>query len=179
MKKNVYKISIVAIIACLSLTLFGISYAYFGGGTTDDSQQSIEVSTAKIEVTYTDCANGKKSDCANITANLAPGESVTKTFRLENTGTYQAEYNVVIASSTNTFLGEELVYSLTTYSGSTLVGETPLPYGSRTNIPLYSGELNVGASQEFKLTFTFKNPESGNNESNLNGQFTARLGVTN
>ena len=179
MKKNVFKISIVAIVACLSLTLFGISYAYFGGGTNDDSEQSIDVTTAKMEITYTDCANSKKSDCANITANLAPGESVTKTFRLENTGTYQAEYNVVIAASTNTFLGEELVYELTSMNGTKLVNETPLPYGSRTNIPLYSGELSVGASEEFKLTFTFKNPESGNNESNLNGQFTARLGVVN
>ena len=162
MKKNYFsdfKI-IFSIAMFLSIIIIGsVSYAYFVGNASNDNNQNLNTDTASLALTYTDCATSVQSDCANISRQLAPGESVTKTFKVTNTGTLAASYYVKLSNVTNTFVNGELVYSLSRINNTSLISNEILP-ASGTNYNIFEDTLGVGETKEYRLTILFKNIES-------------------
>ena len=101
---------ILSMIVILLITT--ITYAYYSIFVSNDNAQTSTVTSANISLTYTDCADTNVEDCANITASLKPGDSVTKTFQIENTGTGLASFNLYFTKIKNTFKNNELVYKI-------------------------------------------------------------------
>jgi len=108
-KKNTIKLIIsVTVLICL-LTA---SYGFFLATIDNTNKQNMSVETARLQLEYTDCGTNTQSDCANISKNLKPGESVTKTFKVKNTGTLSTTFSINFAELLNTFTNDELVYTI-------------------------------------------------------------------
>ena len=170
------KVIFISIAVLSIITIGSVSYAYFVGNASNDNNQNLNTDTASLALTYTDCATSVQSDCANISRQLAPGESVTKTFKVTNTGTLAASYYVKISNVTNTFVNGELVYSLSRINNTSLISNEILP-ASGTNYNIFEDTLGVGETKEYRLTILFKNIESGNSESNKGATFSLKVGI--
>lgn len=173
-----YKVITILLIGFIVAYISSISYAYFSVEPDNTKNQSITESAGSMKVTYTDCANSRNSDCAYIDQEMTMGSSITKSFRVENTGTLTTSYYIRFETLQNSFVNNELTYIFSTLGGTTLVQETPLPYGSQTNVNVYRDTLAPGASKEYKFVFKFLDISSGNNESNTTASFTVKLGIT-
>lgn len=178
MKKKIFnnKIFFLAITFLSIIVIGSVSYAYYTGSTSNDNNQNLNTDTASLSLTYTDCATSVQSDCANISRELSPGESVTKTFKVTNTGTLEASYYVKLSNVTNTFVNGELVYSLNRLNNTSLITNEILP-ASSTNYNIFEDTLGVGETKEYRLTILFKNMESGNSESNKGATFSLKVGI--
>lgn len=172
-----YKVLAVLVFGIVVIYISGLSYAYFSVDVSNENNQSITESTGSMKLTYTDCANSRNSDCAVINEEMDLGSSITKSFRVENTGTLSSSYYIRFESVDSTFVNNELTYTLSTLGGTTLVAETPLPYGTYTNVNLYQDTLAPGASKEYKIVMKFLDISSGNNESNSSAAFTIKMGI--
>ena len=103
MKNNKKKIVIIVVaillLGCVGLT---ISFAYFTARSTGTSNDNV-VTSGVMELTFTD------GPAITGNNNMAPGDSVTKTFTVRNTGTVYAYYNLYLNEVVNKFKNEELV----------------------------------------------------------------------
>lgn len=172
-----YKVITILLIGFIVAYISSISYAYFSVEPNNANNQSIKESAGTMVLTYTDCANSRNSDCAYINQEMAMGSTVTKSFRVENTGTLTASFYIKFESIENSFVDNELTYFLSTLGGTTLVTETPLPYGSHTNVNIYKDTLPPGSSKEYKIVLKFIDISSGNNESNATASYTVKMGL--
>ena len=179
MKKKLFNNKIFFLtIAFLSIIVIGsVSYAYYTGNPSNDNNQNLDTDTASLSLTYTDCATSVQSDCANISRELSPGESVTKTFRVTNTGTLEASYFIKFSDVSNTFVNNELVYSLSRTNNTLLINEGIIP-SSSNGVTIFEDSLGVGESKEYRLTILFKNIESGNSNNNKGATFSLKVGIT-
>ena len=111
-KKNEKKVIIEIVISFILLLLFiGVAYSYYVFTATQNSNE-IGVSAGRIAIEYKDCIEENQEDCADISASLKPGEYITKTFSIENIGTGTLEYDLNFSSILNTFLNDDLIYTL-------------------------------------------------------------------
>lgn len=172
-----YKVLAVLVFGIVAIYISGLSYAYFSVEGDNNSNQSIYESTGSMKLTYTDCANSRNSDCAIINQEMDLGSTITKSFRVENTGTLSSSFYIRFETIDNTFVDNELTYTLSTLGGTTLVAETPLPYGSHTNVNLYRDTLAPGVAKEYKIVMKFLDIASGNNESNSSAAYTVKMGI--
>ena len=172
-----YKVLAVLVFGIVVIYISGLSYAYFSVEANNTNNHSITESTASMKLTYTDCANSRNSDCAYIDQEIAMGTSMTKSFRVENTGSLNTAFYIRFESLDNTFVNNELTYTLSTLGGTTLVPETPVPYGSYTNINLYRDTLAPGVAKEYKIVIKFLDISTGNNESNSSAAYTIKMGI--
>ena len=100
------KILIGIIIAFVFIASISFTYAYFSIGIAEQNPNDQVVTTGTLELTYT--------DGPEISMNRAfPGDTITKTFKVENTGTLDVFYKVDWKSYENEILNEELRLSLT------------------------------------------------------------------
>lgn len=86
MKNNIIKLSIIIIISLFTLAVIGFSYAYFSTEITGEGKY-VTLDTATLKLKYTD----------NTVLSLfytLPGDSITKTFTVENIGTKKVSYNI-------------------------------------------------------------------------------------
>lgn len=175
-KNTIKLISIVTIILLIGI----FAYGYLEGiDLLPYRKQNLGTRSARLELTYTDCASNKKEDCAEINAGLEPGESVTKTFEVKNTGTASLYYSLYFQEMKNTFKNDELVYKIERDDGTEVIPETPMPYFEtvqqsylvKGDIPIERGELHT-----YRLTITFLDKDY-NQEENLDAEFSLKLGI--
>lgn len=173
-KKTIYTTIISSI-----LLLFLVSIAFYLTSLSNSNKETVKANTSTISITYTDCASTKQSDCTNINKNLKPGESVSKSFKIQNTGTVPANYKVIFKELTNTFLNNELVYKVVDLNDNVVQGETPVPYASnmKQNINLFLGTILANETKEFKVVITFKETPD-DQENNKSSSYNIRLGLT-
>lgn len=164
----------IAIVVLIS----GISYSFYTSTIDNSNHHTQDIDTASMTLTYTDCADSNSSDCSNISAQLSPGEYITKAFKVENTGTLSADYNLEFKEINSTFVNSELRYSLETIDGTPLIVDGTIKYGNSNNIYIYSDSLAAGDSKEYKLTIKFFDNYYGNSESNVGATFSIKLGIT-
>lgn len=88
--------SVIIVIALVILTVAG-SYAFYTATLAPTGKNTMGATAAGLELTFTD-----KSATINVD-NLIPGETVTKTFSVQNTGTVAVKFKVVINNVSNTF----------------------------------------------------------------------------
>ncbi len=155
---NKKKILLLAISLLIALSVaFGVSYAFFSFkfSGNDDAKDMI-TTTATLKIDFTD---GKEI----VLDRAYPGDSVTKTFTVKNTGTAKVYYKINWQSFTNTIMNDELTLKLTcTSTSGTCSGVTEEAVYNRVikdNI-----ELNPDETQTYTLTITFVNSSQNQNE---------------
>ena len=107
--KNKKLIIIIAISLLLVLGI-GVTYAWFSTSVIGEGNTQI-VETGTLELIYTD---GPEINLDNV----YPGDTIEKTFSVENTGTLDTAYTINFTKLINTISNDELVYTLECTSGS-------------------------------------------------------------
>ena len=86
-KEYIMKTILVIFVITLSLAVIGFSYAYFSTEITGEGKY-VTLDTANLKLKYTD-------NTVLSLNNTLPGDSITKTFTVENIGTKKVSYNMV------------------------------------------------------------------------------------
>ena len=161
----------------LLITIIGaVSYAYFTTtGTTQ--KQDTSLSMATLSLRFADNDNG-------IDAKLGFGETVTKKFLIENTGTAEASLSLDWNNMVNTYLNGSLTYRLTYSSEEDGVYEEILP---SSNVPTTSTPLTqtmvselsvpVGETYYYNLEITLNDLPDINQSDDLDAIFTTSFDV--
>ncbi len=173
------KKGILLVIALATLLVIGgISFAYTWADKLTNEPLDVLASTATLKLRYNDCANEDVSTCGDITADLAPGESISKTFEVKNVGTLDATYDIYFRELENTFKNSDLVYTLEDLTNDkVIVSERVIPMGTKNNILIKRDLLSpVGSTVRYKLTVTFLNREYDQSE-NMDAEFSLKLKI--
>ena len=179
------RILLAVLLTGVFLIITGITYAYFSLVVSgNDVAETINVSTTKIELIYTD-GNEIKVD------NIEPKWSTTKTITVENTGNEEAYYALGWQKLYNEIQKEELVIRSTcTSSGATggtcsSTDNVAIPQTSEVNAAankvLYPYKENVlilpGEKHTYTVTIEFINYEDKAQNYNQGKRFYGVLGA--
>ena len=175
MNKHLKKETLLTILFAIIL-IATVSFAYFAVSVSNTNNEKINATSSTVSIKYTDCGTNKQSDCANITKNLVPGESVEKTFRVQNTGTVSTGFEVIFKELSNTFVNNELVYKVVDSDNNEIVGETPVPYGTNQGTTIFVSPIATGQTKEYKMIVTFKET-TGDQNANLTATYSIKLGI--
>src|SRR5574344_120968 len=164
MKKR-YQIAL--LLVAVLLIVSGVSYAYFTA-TVSNAGTTTNVTAGTMSIEFTD------GDQVSLDK-AVPGDSVTKTFKVKNTGTLAATYNISLTDLTNTFVDQtDLVYTLTSTNGAN-VSETKIP--NAAGYVVTNQSITPNETQEYSLKITFK--ETNDNQAdNQHKQFGATIKIT-
>ena len=170
-KKMLFGIGIVF----LFLATVGFSYAYFSNAIANKDVKDQVVETGTLKLIYTD---GPQI----IMNNIKPGDTVTKTVYVANTGTLDAVYNLIWQELTNEITNDEMLIKGTcTRMNSTTEAEEGTCEGV-DNTPITSNNIkriiNIEPNiiHKYDLTITFKNIDVDQNY-NQGKKFSGVLGV--
>ena len=170
-KKKQIIISLCSVILLLAI----LSFSYFLISVSNQQNEKVISKTGTMSVVYTDCTESA-NDCANINKDLKPGESVTKTFRVENTGTVSSGFEIIFKSLTNTFVDNELVYEIYDEFDNIIVSEKPVPHGTLEGTTIFSDNVMKNNSKSYKMIVTFKELDKDQN-ANKNASYNIELGI--
>ena len=154
----------------------GISFAYFSLNVIgNDTAKNNSIVTGSLELTFTDTSEISLN-------NMLPGDSVTKTIKVSNTGTKEVAYNVGWTDYTNEITNNELIIegtckrlnSSNTEEGTCNNVSKKSITGSNV-ISNISIEPNI--THEYTLTITFKETNKPQNY-NKNKLFNGKLNIT-
>ena len=168
-RKNKIIISISGIVIVL-LLLLGLTYGFYltriNGNSSD---KSVTVSLANLELTYSDGNGLVESN------NMIPGESITKTFTVENTGNKKViNYLIYLEDVINTFEDKnDLKVTLTCTSNSGTCNGNTLTYPS-SNTVIGVNDIEVKEKQEFSLKVEFLETND-NQDDNQNKKFSGNV----
>ncbi len=168
---------IYTIVIALIITIIGaLSYAYFTTTGTVQKQDT-SLSMATLSLRFADNDNG-------IDAELGFGETVTKKFLIENTGTAEASLSLDWNNMINTYLNGSLTYRLTYSNEEDGVYEEILP---SSNVPTseeaitqtMASELSVpvGETYYYNLEITLNNLLDIDQSDDLDAIFTTSFDV--
>ena len=87
MKNRVMKILMILIIIISVLGVIGFSYAYFSTEVKGEGK-NIVLETGDLKLRYTD-------DSSMSLNNALPGDSIVRTFKVENIGSKKVSYNIL------------------------------------------------------------------------------------
>src|SRR5574344_1689908 len=161
-------ILVVSVMAILIVTI-GASYAYFTATVTGNATATATtINTGTMAITYIDGADVSAT-------NWIPGDSLTKTFSVENTGNVATKYTIYLSELINKF-GDptDLVYTLTSSDGGKNVVETQLPTTSSAIVTDY--DIGVGVKHTYSLKVTFKNKATAQ-DANQNKKFSFKMQI--
>ena len=187
-KKNV----ILAIVLCISITVIGISFAYFTSGVSETGTGGkVDATTAElIDVSY-----DAGSSAINL-QNVIPGATASKNFSVTITPTTsenKATYAIVLNIASNDFEkcdddnydaesnvctrgANEITYQLTSSDGS--VNETGdlTELNGKITLLKETKEVSAQTTYNYTLTLTYVNTGADQNH-NANSTFTSNLNV--
>ena len=175
-RKNMIILTVCAITLMLA-SILG-TYAYFMSNINNDSRQEAEVDTGTMRLRFADNDEG-------INAKLMLGESITKKFTLENTGTLDATVSIEWLDMINTYTEGSLTYTLS-YSETEDGEYTEIV--SSTNVPTSSTEFTstlvpditipVGITYYYNLEVTLNNLSDVDQTEDLNANFFTKFIVS-
>ena len=174
MKEKVITIGGIIFVVLTLAVSAGLTYSFFTAsvGGNEEARETV-VDLAELRLKFTDTQNIQMIDAL-------PGQTVTKTFTVENKGDVEIEYTIDIENLTNTFVNNELVYSLTSTNGGATAKRKAIPTTSGT---LETATIAPGVTQTYTMTVLFKETGSNQNSNmgaifggvlqiNSNGQYT-------
>ena len=174
MKDKVITIGGIIFVVLTLAVSAGLTYSFFTAsvGGNEQARETV-VELAELRLKFTDTQNIQMIDAL-------PGQAVTKTFSVENKGDVEIEYTIDIENLTNTFVNNELVYSLTSTNGGATANRKALPTTEGT---LETATIAPGVTQTYTMTVLFKETGSNQNSNmgaifggvlqiNSNGQYT-------
>lgn len=179
------KILIGIVIGVLLLGVIGFSYSFFTTSIIGTGQENT-VTAGTLKLTYRD---GQ----AITLSNAKPGDFVTKTFTVSNTGTLDTSYSIIYKNIINEITKNELEVSYTctsykdyidsnnkgTVSGTcNSLSNQVVPYSITSADKFLSGDILIPSSitHEYNITFTFKEINDNQNY-NQNKYFYTLLNV--
>src|SRR5574344_1696171 len=160
MKKNkkllIFGIVIVVLVVSISL---GLTYAFFTASVEgNDEAQITEITTGTLKLRLTD------TNILNMD-NAYPGRTESKTFTVENIGSAVASYDILLTDVSTSFIGNDLVYTVTSNNNGGSKTETTLPITDETIIE--NVVIEPGVVQTYTIMITFK--ETGLDQNNNQG----------
>jgi len=163
-KKNNWKKILLIIFLFIVLVLgvaVGYSAAYFTATVINSSTPSDSVvTTANMAIEFTD---GPQVGLENT----VPGNYVTKTFSVKNTGNVDTYYDIYMSDLINTFVDKnDLVFTLTSNTGGASVTETVVPSASTKIVS--NQKLDANAEHYYTLRIDFK--ETNDNQDDNTGK---------
>ena len=167
MKDKVITIGGIIFVVLTLAVSAGLTYSFFTAsvGGNEQARETV-VDLAELRLKFTDTQNIQMLDAL-------PGQAVTKTFSVENKGDVEIEYTIDIENLTNTFVNNELVYSLTSTNGGATATRKAIPTTERT---LETATIAPGVTQTYTMTVLFK--ETGSNQnSNMGAIFGGVLQI--
>ena len=167
-RKYTKPLLVVAAFSIISIITL-VSYAYFTASVqgNNNANQGI-ITTGHMEVTF---ENGSE---IGTTENMIPGDYVTKTFSVTNTGDVYALYDIYLTEVINSFVNtDELVYELISEDGTNL-SERECPT-QETLIAANNG-LDVGQTHHYTLKITFLNKDY-NQDANKGTTFSTKVNL--
>lgn len=166
-----YKFIICYILICIVvISMMGATYAYFTLKVVGEgSNTALTAFNGVMEITYTDTSNVSL-------VNAYTGESIIKTFTVENTGDSTVYYNINLEELVNNFANpDDLVYTLSETGGNVDIPKTPVP--TISNTPIASNiRINAGITHSYVMTITFLKTEE-DQSNNMNKTFSSRINV--
>ena len=150
------------------LVLSGVSYAYYSARIKENNKTETVIKTNELTIKYTGTQE------INVD-NIVPGDSMTKTFTVENTSNVPVTYNIYLENITNEF-NEDLVYTLKEENNE-IIKEEVLPTSSDKKSYLITDvEINSQEVKQYEMTVEFKYSDKDQNK--LQGKkFNATLGI--
>ncbi len=165
------KILILSIIGSLLLVSIAIasSYAYFVANVSGNKDtNNVVITNGVMSLEY------KDGDEISL-ANAVPGNSVTKTFTVKNTGNVATNYTIYFSELSNKFVDKtDLVYTLTSSDGGKNVAQTQVPSKNDAMVSNYA--IEAGKTHTYTLTITFLNKDENQND-NMNVSFRTKIGI--
>ena len=167
------KVVSISFLALALFMLLAVSYAYFTATVTgNDTAKKTTVTTGSMSLKLTGPTELKPTY-------MVPGDSVSITFNVENTGNVPATYNLDMIDVKNNFNpASDLVYTVTSTNNGGKKSETTAPTKKETlirNILIQPGTAN---KQEYTLTIIFKETHSNQN-SNQGKTFEGKVQINN
>ena len=170
--KKIYILLVVSIL----ITVIGVSLAFFALNIIgNENAKDVVITTGDLKLLLTDGNAVSLSDAK-------PGDSVTKTITVKNTGTKEISYNLVWQNLVNGITNNELIVDGTcknlnasnTEDGTcSAISKKAVKEGNITsNIP-----IKPGYTHEYVVRVTFKDTGTLQNY-NLNKSFTGKIGIT-
>ncbi len=154
----------------------GISFAYFSLNVIgNDTAKNNKIVTGNIELTFTDTEEISLN-------NMLPGDSVTKTIKVTNTGSKEVAYNVGWTDYENGIINNELIIegtckrlnSSNTEEGTCNNVSKKAITGSNV---ISNIQIEPNVTHEYTLTITFKETNKPQNY-NKNKSFNGKLNIT-
>ena len=154
--KKIIILSIVGVLLLVSIAIAS-SYAYFTANVSGNKDtNNVVVTNGVMALEYTD------GDEINL-ANAVPGNSVSKTFTVKNTGNVSTNYTIYFSELSNKFVDKtDLVYTLTSSDGGKNVAQTQVPSTNEAMVSNYA--IDAGKTHTYTLTITFLNKDENQND---------------
>ena len=166
--KKIIILSIVGVLLLVSIVV-ATSYAYFVANVFGNKDtNNVVVTNGVMALEY------KDGDEITL-ANAVPGNSVTKTFTVKNTGNVSTNYTIYFSELSNKFVDKtDLVYTLTSSDGGKNVAQTQVPSTNDAMVSNYA--IDAGKTHTYTLTITFLNKDENQND-NMNVSFSTKIGI--
>lgn len=157
------------------IAIIGVSYSYFTASIVQNEVKDQVVTTGTLSLRYVDGAEV-------VMKNIKPGQTITKTVYVANTGTLDAIYNLVWQELTNEITNDEMliegtctrVNGITEEVDGTCEGITSTTIGSNTIKSRITIEPSI--VHKYDLTITFKDINEAQNY-NQGKKFSGVLGI--
>ena len=169
-----FGIGVAVEVAMLIISSVAFTYSWFSATVTPKNEHDQIVTTGTLELTYIDGPEIKLE-------NVRPGKTLTKEVSVKNTGTLDAEYNLVWQELNNEITNDEMVISITCSSTTDKnapgescpeLAETPVS-GS---VLIKGATIESGYTHNYVITITFKELNKDQNY-NQGKNFSGVLGV--
>ena len=166
--KKIIILSIVGVLMLVSIVV-ATSYAYFVANVSGNKDtNNVVVTNGVMALEYTD------GDEITL-ANAVPGNSVTKTFTVKNTGNVSTNYTIYFSELSNKFVDKtDLVYTLTSSDGGKNVAQTQVPSANDAMVSNYA--IDAGKTHTYTLTITFLNKDE-NQDDNQGVSFSTKISI--
>ena len=166
--KKIIILSIVGVLMLVSIVV-ATSYAYFTANVSGNKDtNNVVVTNGVMALEY------KDGDDINL-ANAVPGDSVTKTFTVKNTGNVSTNYTIYFSELSNKFVDKtDLVYTLTSSDGGKNVAQTQVPSTNDAMVSNYA--IDAGKTHTYTLTITFLDKDE-NQDDNQNVTFSTKVSI--
>ena len=166
--KKIIILSIVGVLMLVSIVV-ATSYAYFVANVSGNKDtNNVVVTNGVMAIEY------KDGDEITL-ANAVPGNSVTKTFTVKNTGNVSTNYTIYFSELSNKFVDKtDLVYTLTSSDGGKNVAQTQVPSSNDAMVSNYT--IEAGKTHTYTLTITFLNKDE-NQDDNQGVSFSTKVTI--
>ena len=166
--KKIIILSIVGVLLLVSIVV-ATSYAYFVANVSGNKDtNNVVVTNGVMALEY------KDGDEITL-ANAVPGNSVTKTFTVKNTGNVSTNYTIYFSELSNKFVDKtDLVYTLTSSDGGKSVAQTQVPDSNEAMVSNYA--IDAGKTHTYTLTITFLDKDE-NQDDNQGVSFSTKVSI--